>query len=84
MTGSDEVAHDREMSQARFELTSATLASEPDVWVQNVLIARPQLQPGVYCKCNEVLLSLIGQGCACQKHGTYCCTGNVGEADLVK
>ncbi len=47
MSGSDEVAQDREMSQARFELTSATLASEPDAWVQNVLIARPQLQPGV-------------------------------------
>lgn len=48
MTGSDEVAQDREMSQARFELASATLASEPDAWVQNVLFARPQLQPGVY------------------------------------
>ncbi len=51
MTGSDEVAHDREMSQARFELTSATLASEPDVWVQNVLIASPQLQPAMRCSC---------------------------------
>lgn len=84
MTGSDEVAQDQEMSQARFELTSATLASEPDVWAQNVLNARPQFQPGVCCKCSKVLLSLIGQVCACQKHEINWCTGNVGEADLVK